>query len=207
MATLSEEELIRIADPLRRNLACVPHQTPSGDEVSVKSYLESLLPAVTPDVGFDDLENRSKNLYLCCLALAAAEGEESPHLYWIPKEVSRVARSALKEISRSLSFGSDREFMCALMPFLLPSVKAVIKNSGFEAEAEVTVVASSRRTPVIYAIVAAHQFRWLVAQVILLQLKLILIVCFEATLFVLFCDANLYECSVLYRNLLATCCS
>ncbi|CAA6671087.1 unnamed protein product [Spirodela intermedia] len=160
------EDLIKLAEPVRRLLAGTPYETPPGDAVSVKSMLESLLPPTNLRKEAEESGGveQTRDFCLCCAALASAEGEETPHLYWIPKELSRAGRSALSELSDYLSLRGDREFVCALMPSLLPSLKTLIKDSCVDAEAD-DVVASSPKTPVIYAIVSAHQFRWLVTQV------------------------------------------
>lgn len=54
-----------------------------------------------------------------------------------------------------------------LLPDVLPAVKGVIRESCVDTEEE-EVIAASAKAPVGYAIVAAHQFRWLVSQVCLL---------------------------------------
>lgn len=176
---LPREDLIKLAEPVRQLLAGTPYETPPGDAVSVKSMLESLLPPPKPQKEAEESRcvEQTRDFCLCCAALASAEGEETPHLYWIPKELSRAGRSALSELSDYLSMSGDRELVCALMPSLLPSLKSLIKDSCVDAEAD-DVVASSAKTPVIYAIVSAHQFRWLVTQVTqFIHLQLAVIIC------------------------------
>lgn len=96
--------------------------------------------------------------------MAAAEGDESPALYWITKELSLAARSVLKGLSEAASYGSENEMVAEMMPELVPLVKGLIKESCVDAEEE-DFVAASAKAPVGHAIVAAHQFRWMVSQV------------------------------------------
>lgn len=154
--------LFRLADEIRENLARTSYAPPAGSPVSVKSVLESLLP----------LEKMSKpisreiiDFCLCCAALASAVGVESPSVYWIPKELSSLARSALWEISAAGSFAAEHEMVAELMSEVLPELKAAVKQTIVDPDDDMFVNASSR-APVASSIVAAHQFRWLVSQVV-----------------------------------------
>ncbi|PKU72262.1 uncharacterized protein At2g39910 isoform X2 [Dendrobium catenatum] len=154
--------LFRLAEQIRETLARTLYTPPAGSPVSVKSLLESLLPQNTAPKSVD---REIKNFCLCCAALASAEGVESPSVYWIPKDLSSLAKSALREISAAGSFAAEHEMVAELMAEVLPELKAVVKETCVDPDEEV-FVAGSVRAPVVNSIVAAHQFRWLVTQVI-----------------------------------------
>lgn len=104
-----------------------------------------------------------RDFCLCCAALASAEGEDSPTVYWITKDLIFMAKSAFNEMSKAVNLESEHELFEELMPEVLPGVKGVIKESSVDMEEE--IVPASPQAPVDHAIVAAHQFRWLVSQV------------------------------------------
>lgn len=61
---------------------------------------------------------------------------------------------------------TEKKLIVELMPEVLPSLKGNIKESAIDASDENDgVSAASARVPVAYAILAAYQFRWFVAQV------------------------------------------
>nr|CAD1827555.1 unnamed protein product [Ananas comosus var. bracteatus] len=120
--SLSRHHLTRLAEPLRETLARTPYAPPEGVSVSVKSLLESLLSSAD-ESSADGFCKAINDLFLCCAAVAAAEGDESPTLYWIPKELSLAARSVLKGLSEAASYGSENEMVAEMMPELVPLVK------------------------------------------------------------------------------------
>lgn len=62
---------------------------------------------------------------------------------------------------------SEKKLLIELIPEVLPSLKDKIKESAIDASDENDgVSAASARVPVAYAVLAAHQFRWFVTQVI-----------------------------------------
>lgn len=153
--------LLRLADQIREALAKTSYAPPAGSPVSVKSLLESLL---LPAAVSKPISREIKDFLLCCAALASAEGVESPSVYWIPKELSALARSALCEFSAAGSFLAEHEMVAELMPEVLPELKLVVKETIVDPDDE--FVKESARAPLASAILAAHQFRWLVTQVI-----------------------------------------
>ncbi|XP_073105019.1 uncharacterized protein At2g39910 isoform X1 [Elaeis guineensis] len=170
--SLSRYHLSRLSQPIRETLSRTPYTLPEGATVSIKSFLESLLPQETPPEGRIAGEEDSKESFrkeirdfcLCCAALASAEGEDSPTVYWITKDLIFAAKSAFHELSKAVSLESELELFVELMPEVLPGVKGVIKESSIDTEQE-EIVPASAQVPVAHAIVAAHQFRWLVSQV------------------------------------------
>ncbi|KAK8967945.1 hypothetical protein KSP40_PGU002587 [Platanthera guangdongensis] len=154
--------LLRLADQIRETFARTSYAPPAGSPVSVKSLLESLLPLAEVS---KPIIREIIDFCLCCAALASAVGVESPSVYWIPKELSSLARSALWEISAAGSFAAEHEMVAELMSEVLPELKAAVKQTVVDPDDEMFVNASSR-APVASAIVAAHQFRWLVTQVV-----------------------------------------
>ncbi|KAG6538384.1 hypothetical protein ZIOFF_003502 [Zingiber officinale] len=153
----------RLSKLIRETLSRTLYAPPVGSNVSIKLILESLLPCEggPPAEGFP---KEVMDFVLCCAALAAAEGDDSPTLFWVTKDLILAAKLSLRELSRAASFGSEREMLVELMPDVLSVVKGVIKESSVDTKSE-DIFASSAKTPVDYAIVAAHQFRWLVSQV------------------------------------------
>lgn len=85
-------------------------------------------------------------------------------MYWVTKDLIFTAKSAFQGLSKAVSLESERELFVELMPEVLPGVKGAIKESSIDTEQE-EIVPASAQVPVAHAIVAAHQFRWLVSQV------------------------------------------
>ncbi|WOK94065.1 hypothetical protein Cni_G02767 [Canna indica] len=161
--SLPRSLLVRLSEPIRETLSRTPYTPPEGAAVSVKSLLESLLPSddEPPEERF---RKEVCDFVLCCAALAAAESDDSPTLFWVTKDLISMAKSALRQLASAVSFESERELVIGLMPDVLPVVKGVIKETCVDTE-EDDVIAASAKAPVAYAMVAAHQFRWLVLQV------------------------------------------
>ncbi|RWW54150.1 hypothetical protein BHE74_00039288, partial [Ensete ventricosum] len=162
----SSLQLSRLSESIRETLSRTPYAPPEGASVSIKSILESLLPSGDREAQ-EGFRKEVREFFLCCAALASAEGDESPTLFWVTKDLIFASKSALRELSRAASFESEQEMVIGLLPDVLPAVKGVIKESCVDTEEE-DVIAASAKAPVAYAIVAAHQFRWLVSQVCLL---------------------------------------
>ncbi|XP_073011340.1 uncharacterized protein At2g39910 [Typha latifolia] len=161
--SLSRHHLVRLSDTLHETLARTPYNPPEGASISIKSLLESLLPS--SDASSTKESRREINdFFLCCAALAAAEGDESPALYWIPRDLCLLAKSALKEMAGAASYGSEGDMIVEMVPEILPEVKRVIKESCVDTEEE-EFLAASAKAPVEKAVVAGHQLRWMVSQV------------------------------------------
>ncbi|XP_065008335.1 uncharacterized protein At2g39910-like isoform X1 [Musa acuminata AAA Group] len=155
--------LLRLSESIRETLSRTPYAPPEGASVSIKSLVESLLPSGDREAQ-EGFRKEVRDFFLCCAALAAAEGDESPTLFWVTKDLIFASKSALRELSRAASFESEQQMVIGLLPDVLPALKGVIKESCVDTEEE-EVIAASAKAPVGYAIVAAHQFRWLVSQV------------------------------------------
>ncbi|KAL5709261.1 hypothetical protein ACHQM5_019971 [Ranunculus cassubicifolius] len=140
------------------------YNPPEGTNVSVKHLLKSLLPR---NVSKEDFQKQIMDFSLCC-----AEGEKGDTLLsWIPKHLSVAADRALGELGAFFCESDEKQpheqiLVIALMPHVLPVLKGIIKESSIDTkDDENEISAASARTPVAYAIVAAHQFRWFVTQV------------------------------------------
>lgn len=164
----------RLSEPIRETLSRTLYAPPVGSDVSIKLILDSLLPCEgePPVEGF---AKEVTNFVLCCAALAAAEGDDSPTLFWVTKDLILAAKLSLRELSRAVSYESEREMLVELMPDVLSVVKGVIRESCVDTKSE-DIIASSAKTPVDYAIIATHQFRWLVSQVCFLILRFVYLV-------------------------------
>ncbi|KAJ4969722.1 hypothetical protein NE237_002821 [Protea cynaroides] len=182
--------ILRLAEPVRESLSSTHYNPPEGTNVSVKSILESLLPdknsSLVPETSEGEIQREIRDFCLCCAALASAEVEIGDLMSWIPRELSAAAEAAVAELSRVLSSGMDgkkfgrvaglgvdfalvpdeRKLVVELMPQVLPLLKGIIKESSIDSTNDCDEIsAASARTPVAYAIVAAHQFRWFLTQV------------------------------------------
>ncbi|KAK9283603.1 hypothetical protein L1049_011853 [Liquidambar formosana] len=191
LSSRTESEMLEsLSEPIRQSLSKTQYNPPEGANVSIKSMLQSLLPhedpLPNPNISKDEIHTEIKHFSLCCAALASSEASTSELLTWIPEELSVAAVSAFRELSiaffGSLSVGQsarigelgvdyslmsdEKKFVVELMPEVLPSLKASIKESSIDnADDGDEVSAASARVPVAYAIVAAYQFRWFVTQV------------------------------------------
>ncbi|XP_077238341.1 ARM repeat superfamily protein isoform X2 [Tasmannia lanceolata] len=177
--------LIRLSEPIREILSRAQYNPPQNTTFSLKSTLETLIPVRdSPSLtenGDEQIRREIRDFGLCCIALASAEGENGDLFSWIPRKLSIMAKSALRDISEAIFSGSDEnswcnlgaefnsatsecKFVVELMPDVLPLLKGVIKDSSIDSLDD-EVSAASARVPVASAIVAAYQFRWLVTQV------------------------------------------
>lgn len=64
------------------------------------------------------------------------------------------------------SVTDEKKLAVEMMPLVMPSLKASIKESSIDhLDDSDEVSAASARAPLAYAVVAAYQFRWIVTQV------------------------------------------
>ncbi|CAN6176972.1 unnamed protein product [Urochloa humidicola] len=158
-ARLPRDALLRIAAPLREPLAAAPYQPPAGSSASVKSLLASLLPS--PPQPQPGAGKEAADLLLFCAAVLAAS-PEYPALHWVPAGLVGAAATAMGEMAAAGGWGSVGEMVVAVMPEVVPALKAVVKDSCVDADNdEIGAV----KPPKEQAVLAAHQFRLLVSQV------------------------------------------
>ncbi|KAL7146863.1 hypothetical protein ABFS83_06G070600 [Erythranthe nasuta] len=186
-ASILLQNLIQLSKPLRESLRKTPYYPPeSNADVSIKSFLISLLPDLS--ISESDVRTKIKDFALCCAALASAPNATTEHLSWIPNSLSLSAVSAFEEFAKlycddsmhanclmkvdgleldlSGVTESGKRLVVDLMPDILTMLKGSVKESAIDASDESDgVSAASARAPVAYAILAAYQFRWFVAQV------------------------------------------
>lgn len=156
---LPSDALLRIAAPLRDSLAAAPYEPPAGSSASVKSLLASLLPSPSQTQALAGKE--ATDLLLFCAAVLAAS-PEYPALHWVPADLEGAAAAAVKEMTAAGRWGSVGEMVVAMVPEVVPPLKAVVKDSCVDADNdEIGAV----KPPKEHAVVAAHQFRWLVSQI------------------------------------------
>ncbi|XP_031501320.1 uncharacterized protein At2g39910 isoform X2 [Nymphaea colorata] len=125
-----------------------------------------------------------RDFYLCCSALASADGGKDPTMSWVPKALASLAFQAIRELSRAIFCDLDQsirrtitklndEFLLVpnedklvleMMPIVFPMMKHVISDSLIDAM-EDTVVDSCARASVGSAIVASHCLRWSIERV------------------------------------------
>eukprot|EP01018_Ginkgo_biloba_P022753 Gb_12768 [translate_table: standard] len=174
-------------------LAKTQENHPDGKNAAIKSTLVSLL---LPEDGQRShngvtVTQNVTNLFLCCVALASADGDEGPMMSWITKDLSSFAAMAVTDLSESVYsepnfnllelgggyqvlcsnkaldltiIGRDRRLLLDLMPTVLPMLKDAIKSSCSSTN-EDELDASFASTPVSSAVIAAHQMRWCLKQV------------------------------------------
>lgn len=172
-AALARDALLRIASPLHESVAAAPYEPPAGSSASVKSLLTALLPS--PSQPQPPAGKEADNLLLFCAAVLAAS-PESPALHWIPAGLSCAAAAATEKMAAAGGWGGIGEMVRAMMPEVVPPLKDVVKDSCVDAENDEIGVA---KPPKEHAIVAAHQFRWLVSQVCALLAVLALFLSIE----------------------------
>lgn len=184
------QDLLVLSEPIRETLFKTRYNSPEGSNVSIKSMLESLLTHTSSpsssDITEAEMHCKIKDLSLCCAALASSAGATYEQLSWIPDSLSNAANLAFCELAKAFSISlngkqsvkmselgldlslvsDDRKLVIELMPELLPSLKARIKESSIDqSDNGDEISAATSRVPVAYAIVAAYQFRWFVTQV------------------------------------------
>uniref|UniRef100_A0A0E0Q219 Uncharacterized protein n=1 Tax=Oryza rufipogon TaxID=4529 RepID=A0A0E0Q219_ORYRU len=163
-AAIPRDALLRIAAPLRDSLAAAPYAPPEGSSTSTKSLLSSLLPSSHPQAPAGGGGARSKEaagLLLFCAAARAAS-PEYPALHWVPVALSDAAAAAVEEMAAAGGWGDVGEMVVGMMPEVVPPLKDVVKATCVDTEDEEI---GKEKPPKEHAVVAAHQFRWLVSQV------------------------------------------
>ncbi|KAL6873847.1 hypothetical protein ACP4OV_013929 [Aristida adscensionis] len=160
-AALPRDALLRIAAPLRASLAAAPYAPPEGSSASVKSLLASLLPSPSQPPPPPPAGKEAADLLLFCAAARAAS-PESPALHWVPAGLADAAAAAAEELAAAGGWGGVGEMVAAVAPEVVPPLKAVVKETCVDAESDEIGAA---KPPKEHAVVAAHQFRWLVSQV------------------------------------------
>ncbi|KAG0468673.1 hypothetical protein HPP92_018001 [Vanilla planifolia] len=124
--------MYKVNEQIRDTIGRVPY-TPMGSSVSIKSLLELLLPQNAVD---KPIAREIKDFCLCCSALASSEGVESPSVYWIPKDLSLLARSVLGEFFFACIISTEHEMVAELMAEVLPELKAVVKETCIDPDNE-----------------------------------------------------------------------
>ncbi|KAF7103434.1 hypothetical protein CFC21_104424 [Triticum aestivum] len=161
-AALRREDFLRVASPLRSLLAAAPYAPPEGSDTSIKSLLASLLPSTSqPQTGGAGKE--AVDLLLFCAAARAASAE-APALHWVPEVLSKASAAAMEEMAAMGRWAGIGEMLVAMMPEAVPPLKAVLKDTGVDANDDMMMI-GAMKPPKEHAFVAAHQFRWLLSQV------------------------------------------
>uniref|UniRef100_A0A0E0LF20 Uncharacterized protein n=1 Tax=Oryza punctata TaxID=4537 RepID=A0A0E0LF20_ORYPU len=161
-AALRRDDLLRIAVPLRDSLAAAPYEPPEGSSTSIKSHLASLLPSSQPQPpAGGGARKEAADLLLFCAAARAAS-PEYPALHWVPVALSDAAAAAMEEMAVAGGWGDVGEMVVGMMPEVVPPLKDVVKATCVDTEDEEI---GKVKPPKEHAVVAAHQFRWLVSQV------------------------------------------
>ncbi|CAI9091632.1 OLC1v1026705C1 [Oldenlandia corymbosa var. corymbosa] len=181
--------LKQLSETFADQLSKSQYAPPSGANFSVKSLLLSLLqPSKTnpSDQSLEAVRPLITDFILCFAALLSSSDSTSEHLSWIPRSLSSAASSAFTELSNAYrdSFdtgkelikigevelevdvkfvSSEKRLLIEFMPLLLPLLKDKIKESSIDTADDIS--AASAGVPAAYAIVAAHQLRWIVTQV------------------------------------------
>ncbi|KAJ9545797.1 hypothetical protein OSB04_025504 [Centaurea solstitialis] len=164
--------LIPLSEQIRESLSKTPYKPPDSSNLSIKLYVQSLLPPINNNNLESDFQSQLNNFSLLCAALASSQTSTYDHLSWIPLSLSNSADSAFRELRKAFSDDQEKDLVTELMPALLPLIKASIKESSVDkvdADGD-EVSAASARVPVAYAVLAAYQLNWFVTQVDLLQL-------------------------------------
>ncbi|GKB70955.1 armadillo-like helical domain-containing protein [Tanacetum coccineum] len=155
--------IIRLSKPIQDALSQTPYKPPESSNISIKSHLQSYLPNTQQKE-----ESILTNFILLCAALCSSQTSSTyDQLTWIPFSLSDAANAAFRELRKGYFEDEGKDLVVDMMVKVLGVVKMRIKESGIgEDEGD----ANSARVPVVYAIVAAYQFKWLVTQVDISQL-------------------------------------
>ncbi|KAI3939233.1 hypothetical protein MKX01_002101 [Papaver californicum] len=169
--------LINLSEPIYQTLFKTPYIPPEGTDISVKSILESLLPNNNQN-SQKDIQTEIKDFCLCCALLASIDTVQNitPLLSWIPKQLTVLAKQALSELQgiqfsglNEKELGNElglKKLVMELITEVLPELKGIMRESCIDYNDDGDEIsAASARTPVVYAILAAYQFRWFVTQV------------------------------------------
>ncbi|KAL9226654.1 hypothetical protein vseg_002441 [Gypsophila vaccaria] len=164
-STITPQQLTELSHPIQQLLSKTPYTPPKSHEVSLKSYIQSLLPSKNPK----NTNHPSKiiDFCLCCAFLCASEGSNSQFVNWVTPQLVDAARLAFQGVSKA-GFGEDGgELVVELMPKVLPLIKEKIRESsvGGDGDDGDEISAASSRAPSAYAVVAAYQLRWFVTRV------------------------------------------
>uniref|UniRef100_A0A0D9WTL0 Uncharacterized protein n=1 Tax=Leersia perrieri TaxID=77586 RepID=A0A0D9WTL0_9ORYZ len=160
-AAIPGDALLRIAAPVRETLAAAPYAPPEGSSTSIKSLLASLLPSPSSHPQSPPAPTAAEDLLLFCAAARGAS-PEYPALHWVPVALSDAAAAAMVEMAAAGGWGDEREMVVGMMPDVVVRLKDVVKATCVDTESEEIGVV---KPPKEHAVVAAHQFRWLVSQV------------------------------------------
>ncbi|KAL3521171.1 hypothetical protein ACH5RR_019320 [Cinchona calisaya] len=181
--------LRRSSESIFSQLSKAPYTLPEAtNDLSIKSLLLSLLTSAAKSSTSETTEcikSKTTDFILCFAALASASDSTYDQLSWIPGSLSASAGSdAFKELADAYydafdggeelmkvgEFELDLKFLSKetrlvieFMPRIFPLLKDNIKESSIGTADDIS--AASARVPVAYAIVAAHQLRWVVTQV------------------------------------------
>ncbi|XP_010505689.1 PREDICTED: uncharacterized protein At2g39910 isoform X1 [Camelina sativa] len=170
---LHGRRLLRLSEQLTEILRRTEYTPQESSKVSTKDILFSLLPNTSSPHQVNE-EESIKNLALACALLSSSRSSTHELLSWIPETLSVIGESTFREISRDCfsDFPSNAEELVVdsgkieLLPIVLPELKDGIEKSSLGKSSDTEdVVAAMARTPVGYAIIAAHQLRWFVTQV------------------------------------------
>ncbi|KAF7110596.1 hypothetical protein CFC21_110683 [Triticum aestivum] len=147
-----------------RTSSTPPYAPPEGSDTSVKSLLASLLlPPSEPPTSGAGTGKEAVDLLLFCAAARAASAE-APALHWVPEGLSKAAAAAMEEMAATGGWTGIGEMLVAMMPETVPPLKAVLKDTGVDANDDMMMIGAVK-PPKEHAFVAAHQFRWLLSQV------------------------------------------
>ncbi|TKY47505.1 hypothetical protein E2542_SST29565 [Spatholobus suberectus] len=142
------ELLLRLSTRIADSLATVPYTPHQASNVSVKAFLEPLLPTTTV-----------KDFALACALLSSSAFDSSGILSWIPDRLSSLATSSFSELSRAylaefhdgdrdLVAPPEKRLVLELMPEVLPFLRDRIKESSIEKSDESDELsAASARVP------------------------------------------------------------
>ncbi|KAK9683397.1 hypothetical protein RND81_10G137900 [Saponaria officinalis] len=172
-STITPQQLTELSHPIQQLLSKTPYNPPKSHDVSVKSFIQSLLPPKNPE----NNTNPSKiiDFSLCCAFLSASNNSNSLFVNWVTPQLSNSAKSAFRALSKTV-FGEngdcdvnlslEQRLVIELMPKVLPLIKDKIKESSVSGSDDGDEIsAASSRAPLAYAVVAAYQLRWFVTQV------------------------------------------
>lgn len=109
-----------------------------------------------------------KNFTLAIALLISSQTSTYDSLSWIPEHISLTAKSGFRDIAKEYSavLAERESLVVELLPEVVPFLKDRIKESSIDKDDESDqTTAASAKVPVLYAILAAYQFRWFVTQV------------------------------------------
>ncbi|KAE9594341.1 hypothetical protein Lal_00001341 [Lupinus albus] len=180
--------LFRLSQPIAESLINTPYIPHETSNVSVKSFLHSLL-LTTSHSNTKAIHDSIKDFVLASSLLSFSSHftpEYSSFLSWIPNHLSSLAIDSFSQLSDAYvtffnernsirvselgfdveSVSNEKRLVLELMPQVLPFLKDRIKESSIDKSDENDEFsAASARVPVGFAVIAACQFRWFVTQV------------------------------------------